>query len=48
VSNQRYLYYAEEIQASWSNLSTYNTYRFYRYDFLNRDNEELELSAWWP
>ncbi len=48
VSNQRYLYYVEEIQASWPSLAAYNRVRFFRYDFLNRENEELDLTAWRP
>jgi hypothetical protein len=48
VGNQRYLYYAEEIQAPWSALAAFNRYRFFRYDFLNRENRELKLGSWSP
>ncbi|MHC4942662.1 MAG: M1 aminopeptidase family protein [Planctomycetota bacterium] len=48
VGNQRYLYYAEVIQPHWSSLDVYNCYRFYCYDFLNRENLSLDFSAWSP
>jgi len=48
VSNQRYLYYVEEIKAQWSPLSAYNQLRFYCYDFLNRENRTLDFSMQSP
>ncbi|MBU0755715.1 MAG: hypothetical protein KJ645_11290, partial [Planctomycetes bacterium] len=45
VGNQRYLYYAEEIESPWSPLSIYNHRRFYCYDFLNRENHVLDFGS---
>lgn len=43
VDNQRYLYYAEERRAPWSELAAFNRYLFYRYDFLSRETKRLEF-----